>query len=154
MKNKILLIAVSIVLSGAGFVGADYVGLFGITEKPEYVLQEVRIRPYNMFDNAPIEGVRVRCFQQGNGNACTQRDSGRLGIVSVMVPSIKLSRRSLLFEKGYHYIGSRDPKIQIMLIHVDYISKVESVEVAGLLNLPGKLYKVNMEPRISTPDNQ
>jgi len=158
MKNKVLLIVACCLLCGTGFIAADYAGLFGITEKPEYVLQKVRIRPFDSRNNAPIEGVRVRCFQRGHQNVCSQRDSGKPGIVSVIVPGIKMNRSSLLFDKGYRYLGSKDPKIQIMLIHVDYLSKVESIEVAGLLSLSAEVYKVKMEPRETTrndwkPDN-
>ena len=154
MKKKIIVIAVVLLVVVASVVVADYFALFGSSETAEYVLQEVRIRPLNKVDNSPIEGIWVKCFQKNNRNACTQRDSGKLGIVSVMIPSTRISNNSLLFEQGHRFLASKDPKVQLMLIHLDYINQVESIEVQELFDNPGKIYKVLMEPRqFNDPEN-
>ena len=154
MKKKIIVIAVILLVALASVVAADYFTLFGTREAAEYVLQEVRIRPLNKVDNSPIEGTRVKCFQKNNRNACTQRDSGKLGIVSVMIPSTRISNNSLLFEQGHRFLASKDPKVQIMLIHLDYVNEVKSIDVQELFDNPGKIYKVLMEPRqIDDPEN-
>ena len=126
---------------------ADYVGLFGVRENPEYVLQEIKFRLSDKLDNSPIMGARTRCFQKGNRNACTQRDSGKLGVVSVLVPATRISTKTLLFERGHEYLRSKDPNIQIMLIHADFVSQVESININSHFNNPGKIYRVTMQPR-------
>ena len=154
MKNKITLSVFACLLLCAALLAADYKGLFGITESSKYLLQEVRIRAYDKDDKTPIIGVRIRCFQQNNGNACSQRDSGKLGIISIILPTTKITRSSFLFEQGYRYQRSLDPNIQIMLIHVDYVSKIEIVEVAKLLNLEGEIMKVDLKARMNVVENQ
>jgi hypothetical protein len=154
VKKKVIVFGVTLLVAVVSVVVADYFTLLGTSETPEYVLQELRIRPVNKHDNSPIEGTRVKCFQTNNRNACTQRDSGKLGIVSVMVPSIRISTNSLLFEKGHRFLASKDPKVQVMLINLDYINVVESIEVQELFDNPGKIYKVLMEPRqFNDPEN-
>ncbi|MFT5350114.1 MAG: hypothetical protein ACI909_003120 [Planctomycetota bacterium] len=131
------------------FIVADYFAVFGTTEKSDYVLHEVVIRPVDNQDNSPIVGTRVKCFQRGNINACTQRESGKLGIVSALIPGSRISTHSLLFEQQYRYTSSRDPKINIMLINFDYMNEVISIEVNELFENPGKIIKVKMEARDS-----
>lgn len=147
MNKKVGLIGAFLIITATIFAVADYFGLFGVRENPEYVLQEIKFRLSDKLDNSPIMGAKARCFQKGNRNACTQRDSGKLGVVSVLIPATRISTKTLLFERGREYLRSKDPNIQIMLIHADFVSQVESIDINNHFNNPDKIYRVTMQPR-------
>ncbi len=147
MNKKIGLTGTFLIITATIFAVGDYFGIFGVRENPEYALQEIKLRLSDKLDNSPIMGAKARCFQKGNGNACTQRDSGKLGVVSVLVPATRISTKTLLFERGHEYLRSKDPNIQIMLIHADFVNQVESIDINSHFNNPEKIYRVKMQPR-------
>ena len=147
MKNKGIVVALVLVVSAGIFTGADYAGLFGIKKTPEYELREIKIHIADKADNSPIVHTRAMCFQKLNDKACTQKVSGKIGIVSIMVPVIKYSSRSLLFEQGEEYLPTRDPELQVMLIHTDYITHTISLNISEHLANPGLIPAVTLQAR-------
>lgn len=147
MKNKTILIAAVCILAGTGFVVADYFALFGTSEKSEFVLQEIKYRPIDENTNSPIIGARIRCFQKGRKNdVCFQKDSGKLGVVSIMVPRTRISSNSLLFEQAHHFLSNGDSKMHVMLMHLDYSNQVDGYDVNDLFNHLDKIYRIKMKP--------
>lgn len=147
MKNKSILIAAVCILAGSGFVVADYFALFGVSEKSEFVLQEITFRPIDERSNSPIIGARIRCFQEARKNdVCFQKDSGKLGVVSIMVPRTRISSNSLLFEQAHHFSSNGSAKVHIMLMHIDYSNQMEGYDANELFNNPEKVYKIKMMP--------
>ena len=126
---------------------ADYAGLFGINEKSEYSLHEIKFRVADSEDNAPLVHTRAKCFQKTLSQACTQRVSGKVGIVSIMVPATRVSYRSLLFDKGEKFVLAREPDLQVMLIHTDYMTQAVTVNLNEVFEQPGKIYQVSMQAR-------
>jgi len=147
MKNKTVLIVTVCILAATGFVVADYFALFGTSEKSEFVLQEITFRPIDERSNSPIIGTRIRCFQEGRKNdVCFQKDSGKLGEVSIMVPRTRISNNSLLFEQAYHFSSNGSSKVHIMLMHLDYSNQIEGYDANELFKNTEEIYKVKMTP--------
>ncbi len=147
MNRNVGVVCIVVILAAVCFVTADYFALFGTRENPEYVLREIRLRLSDKLDNSLIAGAKARCFQKENKNACTQRDSGKPGIVSVKVPATRIRTKSLLFEHGHRYLTSTDPYLQVMLIHVDYTTQVTSIDINKHFANPAKVYQVTMQSR-------
>ncbi|NKB37066.1 MAG: hypothetical protein GKR93_07810 [Gammaproteobacteria bacterium] len=147
MIKKVIIIGLAMLVSAGIFVTADYAGLFGIKKTPEYDLREIKIRIADIKDNSPIVHTRAKCFQKMNDNACTQKVSGKVGIVSIMVPVIKYVSRSLLFDKGEQYLPTRDPELQVMLIHTDYMTHTITLNIAEHLSKPNSIKSVALHPR-------
>ena len=128
-------------------IAADYVGFFGIKVTNNYVLHEVHLRPFDRDTGSPIEEARARCFQLGSWNACTQKESRKPGRVIVKFSGTRTDRHTLFFDKGSELSSSEDPKIQIMLLHVDYVSEVKTINIDEHLMNPRKEYKVTMKSK-------
>ena len=128
-------------------IAADYVGFFGVKVKNHYVLHEVHLRPFDRDSGAPIEQVHARCFQLGSWNACTEKKSRKPGRVIVKFSGTRTSRHTLLFDKGSELLRSEDPKIQIMLLHVDYVSEIKTINIDEHLANPRKEYKLTMKAK-------
>ena len=104
-----MLVALLVVLSLAGiFVAGDYFGLFGLKKYLVLDFIETSFKPVDKDTGAPILDVKLRCFQKGNGNACTQKESRLTGIVMARIPIQKLVWKSLLFknkeEQPFHLL--------------------------------------------------
>ena len=95
-----------------------------------------------------VLNVGIRCFQKHNNNACTRRDSHRVGIVSVHIPVRRMIRSTLLFNKSENIIKTADPKIHIMLIHQNYRNPVKTLLLDDVYNNKVNEYDVKMKPRI------
>ncbi len=146
MKTAVLLKISIVILSGAGFVLADYFAVFGTNEKTEMVLQEVKFRPLNQQTNSPIIGARIRCFQAGGKkDVCYQVDSGKLGIVSVKIPRSRQSENSLLFEQSFRYTSNGSTQLHVMLMHLDYGSKISIYDSDELFKNSNKVYDVLLQ---------
>ena len=128
-------------------IAADYAGFFGVEIKNHYVLHEVHLRPFDRDSGAPIEEAHARCFQLGSWNACTQKKSRKPGRVIVKFSGTRTSRHTLFFDKGSELQSNEDPKIQIMLLHVDYVSEVKTINIDEHLANPRKEYKVTMKAK-------
>lgn len=147
MKNKKILVAVMVVITATGFVLADYFALFGSSERTEFILQEIRFRPVNEGSNSPIIGARIRCFQAGRKkDVCFQKNSGKLGLVSIMVPRSRISSNSLLFEQSYHFSSHGSTDINIMLMHLDYVNHVNNYDANDLFENLEKIHQIKMQP--------
>ena len=127
-------------------VAADYVGFFGIKEEKSYVLHEVHFRLFDRVSMAPIQGARARCFQLGSWNACTQKETRKPGRVIIKFSGTRTSRHTLFFDKGSSLQETKDPMIQVMLLHTEYVKEVQSVNILSHLANPEQEYKVTMQP--------
>ena len=147
MPRTMIFIQVFVIPFCIVIIAADYVGFFGVKVKNSYVLHEVHLRPFDRDSGAPIEEARARCFQLGSWNACTQKESRKPGRVIVKFSGTRTSRSTLFFDKGSELATSEDPKIQVMLLHVDYVSEVKTINIDEHLMNPGQEYKVTMKPK-------
>ena len=127
---------------------ADYYSMFGVKQVEKFDFTEINFNTVDEESGAPVEGVKVRCFQKNNNNACTQRDSGQISIVSINVPVQKIVTQSVLFEQDVEIKKTKDPKIHVMFIHQDYANPVETIFVEELLELKDKNIIVKMPKSI------
>ncbi len=149
MKLKIWVVAGSIFLISAGFIVADYYALFGSSEKSEFVLQQIKFRVVDKLNNSPIIGARIRCFQKGRKHdVCFQRDGGKPGIVSIMIPRTRIGIHSLLFEQAHHYSSNGSSTVHVMLMHLDYSNQTASYNADELFNNPEKIHKIMLERQV------
>lgn len=142
---KVSLISLITALSLSGlFVTGDYFGLYGLKKYLVLDFIESSSKPVDKETGAPIVDVKIRCFQKGNGNACTQKESRILGLVITRIPVQKLVWKSLLFNNKEELIPMNDPQLHIMFIS-NYINPVETCIVEDLYNNPVREYSVKME---------
>jgi hypothetical protein len=147
--NKKIYITISILISAVIlFIVADYYSMFGVKQVEKFDFTEINFNTVDEESGAPVEGVKVRCFQKNNNNACTQRDSGQISIVSINVPVQKIVTQSILFEQDVEIKKTKDPKIHVMFIHQDYANPVETIFVEELLELKDKNIIVKMPKSI------
>ncbi len=144
LKNS--LVALSIVLGLAGlFVTGDYFGLFGMKKYLVLDFAESSFKPVDKETGAPVLEVRIKCFQKGNMNACTQKDSRTTGIIIARIPVQKLVWESLLFKNKEELVATNDPQLHMMFIHYNYNNPVETFTIEDLYNNPVSKYSVKME---------
>ena len=142
---KVSLISLITALSLSGlFVTGDYFGLYGLKKYLVLDFIESSFKPVDKETGAPVVDVKIRCFQKGNGNACTQKESRILGLVIARIPVQKLVWKSLLFNNKEELIPTNDPQLHIMFIHYNYINPVETFIVEDLYNNPVREYPVKM----------
>ena len=130
-------------LSGI-FVTGDYFGLFGLKK---YLVLDFAESSFKLVDKetgAPVIDVKIRCFQKGNSNACTQKESHSTGVI-IRIPVQKLVWESLLFKNKEELVPTNDPQIHIIFIHYNYNNPVETFIVEDLYNNPIRKYPVKME---------
>ena len=114
---KISLISLITALSFSGlFVTGDYFGLFGLKKYLVLAFAEASFKTIDQETGAPIIDVKIRCFQKGHDNACTQKESHITGIVIARIPVQKLVWESLLFKNKEKLIPTNDPELHIMSI--------------------------------------
>ena len=146
MNRKALLgFAALVICSASGLVTADYLELFGTQDHYEQVFKEVLLRPQDSKTGGPILGVHIRCFQKGNSNACTQKQSDKLGYISLVVPAIKVTERTLMFKKDSRFVASKDPNLQVMLIHTDYQSTTRTIELSMVFEQENSTINIPMQ---------
>ena len=144
-----------VVLGLAGlFVAGDYFGLFGLKKYLVLDFVESSFKPVDKETGAPILEVRIKCFQKGNENACTQKESRSIGVVIVRIPVQKLVWESLLFKNKEELVATNDPQLHIMFIHYDFINPVESFIIEDLYNKPVSKYPVKMERKYIEATNE
>jgi len=143
------------VISLAGlFVIGDYFGLFGLKKYLVLDFAEPSFKPVDKKTGAPVVDVKIRCFQEGNSNACTQKESRSTGIVIARVPVQKLVWESLLFKNKEELVATNDPKLHIMFIHYNFINPVETFTIKDLYNKPVNKYPVKMERKFIETENE
>ena len=147
MRKAVIAFTV-IVAVAAGLVIADYFALFGTSTRVRQDFIELRFRMVDEETGAPVIDAHAKCFQKYNQNACTQGNSGRLGIVSIHVPVRKTITRTYLFEKNSRLQKTRDPKLQVLFFHPDYASPVETIMIPDLPELSGSIITVPMPETI------
>ena len=130
-------------LSGI-FVTGDYFGLFGLKKYLVLDFAESSFKPVDKETGAPVIDVKIRCFQKGNSNACTQKESRSTSVI-IRIPVQKLVWESLLFKNKEELVPTNDPQIHIMFIHYNYNNPVETFIVEDLYNNPIRKYPVKME---------
>lgn len=153
IKNS--LVVLSIVLGLAGlFVAGDYFGLFGLKKYLVLDFAESSFKPVDKETGAPILEVRIKCFQKGNMNACTQKDSRTTGIIIARIPVQKLVWESLLFKNKEELVATNDPQLHMMFIHYNYNNPVETFTIEDLYNDPVSKYPVKMERKFKEAENE
>jgi hypothetical protein len=152
---KISLISLCIVLViSVLFVTGDYFGLFGLKKYLVLDFAESSFKPIEKGSGAPILDVKIKCFQKGNENACTQKASRTTGIVIARIPVQKLVWESILFKNKEELVATSDPKIHIMFIHYNYNNPVETFTIESLFNQPVAKYSVKMERKFLEADDE
>jgi len=142
---KISLISLITAPSFSGlFVTGDYFGIFGLKKYLVLGFIESSFKPVDEATGAPVLDVKIRCFQKGNDNACTQKESRITGLVIARIPVQKLVWKSLLFNNKEELIPTNDPQIHIKFIS-NYINLVETFIVEDLYNNPVRKYPVKMK---------
>lgn len=145
---------VSVIILLGLFVVGDYFGLFGLKKYLVLDFAEASFRPVEHDTGAPVLEVRIKCFQKGNENACTQKESRSRRIVSARIPMQKLIWESLLFKNKEELIPSREPQLHIMFIHYNYTNLVETFAVEDLYHNPVSEYPVKMERKFIETKNE
>ena len=153
IKNSLVVLCVVLGLAGL-FVTGDYYGLFGLKKYLVLDFAEISFKPIEKETGAPIIDVRIKCFQEGNENACTQKDSRTTGVIIARIPVQKLVWESLLFKNKEELVQTNDPQLHIMFIHYNYNNPVESFAVEELYNKPVKKYPVKMERKFKEIANE
>lgn len=150
-----ILIASLIVLGVAGlFVTGDYFGVFGLKKYLVLDFAESSFRPVDKETGAPVIDVKIRCFQKGTNNACTQKESRTTGIIIVRVPVQKLVWESLLFKNKEELVATNDPQLHIMFIHYNYNNPVATFSIEDLYNDPVSKYSIKMERKFKEADDE
>ncbi len=153
IKNS--LVVLSIVLGLAGlFVAGDYFGLFGLKKYLVLDFVESSFKPVDKETGAPVLEVKIKCFQKGNENACTQKDSRTTGIIIARIPVQKLVWESLLFKNKEELLATNDPQLHMMFIHYNYNNPVETFTIEDLYNDPVSKYPVKMERKFKEAEDE
>jgi len=143
------------VLGLAGlFVTGDYFGLFGMKKYLVLDFAESSFKPIDKETGAPVLEVRIKCFQKGNMNACTQKDSRTTGIIIARIPVQKLVWESLLFKNKEELVATNDPQLHMMFIHYNYNNPVETFTIEDLYNNPVSKYSVKMERKFKEAEHE
>lgn len=153
IKNGLIVAGILFGLSVL-FVAGDYFGLFGLKKYLVLDFAEISFKPIEKETGTPIIDVRIKCFQKGNDNACTQKDSRTTGIIIARIPVQKLVWASLLFKNKEELVPTNDPLLHIMFIHYNYNNPVKSFAVEELYNNPVKKYPVKMERKFKEIANE
>ncbi len=146
IKTAIYVVASIIIISGL-FVTADYFELFGTTVEKRLSFAEVRFRTVDAESKGLIMNAGVRCFQKNNMNACTLKNSHKVGIVSVNIPVQRAVKKTLLFKKAEEIYKSIDPKINIMIIHDDYYNPTVKLLMEDIYSNKLSEQLIEMTPR-------
>ena len=146
IKKVITFIGFTFLIFGL-MVVADYFALFGTKTSVKLGFVEARFRTVDAVTGDLVMDVGVRCFQKHNNNACTRRDSHRVGVVSVNIPVQSVIKSTFLFKKSEKIIKSADPTIHIMLIHQNYNNPTETLLLDDLYANKVNEYMVEMSPR-------
>ena len=136
------------------FVTGDYFGVFGLKKYLVLDFAESSFRLVDKETGAPVIDVKIRCFQKGNNNACTQKESRTTGIIIVRVPVQKLVWESLLFKNKEELVATNDPQLHIMFIHYNYNNPVASFSIEDLYNDPVSKYSIKMERKFKEADDE
>ena len=144
-----------VVLGVSGlFMTVDYFGVFGLKKYLVLDFAESSFRPIDKETGAPVIDVKIRCFQKGNSNACTQKESRATGIIIVRVPLQKLVWETLLFKNKEELVATNDPQLHIMFIHYNYNNPVATFSIEDLYNNPVSKYSIKMERKFKEADNE
>lgn len=127
------------------FVTGDYFGLFGLKKYLVLDFAESSFKPVDKELGAPVLDVKIKCFQKGNENACTQKESRTIGIIIARIPVQKLVWESFLFKNKEELVATNDPDLHIMFIHYNFTNPVETFVIEDLYNKPVSKYPVIME---------
>ncbi len=147
VKKKLVISIVSVAISIAGFVLADYFALFGTSKTAELDFFEARYRTVDKANGNLIFNAGVRCFQRKNFNACTLRDSHQAGVVAVHFPLKKVVEKSLLFTQNITIEKVANPNMNLMFIHNSYANTKITMSLDDMFANPGKEYLVEMPAR-------
>jgi hypothetical protein len=153
VKNTVIVFAVVLGLAGL-FVTGDYFGVFGLKKYLVLDFAESSFKPVDKETGAPVTDVKIRCFQKGNNNACTQKESRSSGVIIVRVPVQKLVWETLLFRNKEELVATNDPQLHIMFIHYNYDNPVATFTIEELYNNPVSKYSITMERKFKEADDE
>ena len=129
-KPRAIYCAIAGVLALLGV--ADYFGLLGVSRTEQLDLIEMKFVTVDEQTGSAVTGVHARCFQSNNNNACSERNSGTPGTVTISIPVTKIVTKSFLFVQNITLRETVDPKLHIMFVHPDYANPVETFLVSEL----------------------
>lgn len=144
-SRKLLTVFIVILVAICAWVLADFYSLFGVKTFASNEYIEARFRTIDKQTGQLIAGVKVRCVQRGNSNACAQRDSGTRGVVSILLPGKKIISRTFLFIKSEQYKSPPQPVVQIIFVHPSYVSEFKAFKLMELFDKFGKPEVVSLE---------
>jgi hypothetical protein len=148
MIKKIFFITGIIFVLTTVFVAGDYYSLFGEKQIVNHDFIILNFKTIDEETGALVIDVKTRCFQTNNRDACTQRNSHKLGLVSINVPMQKIITKSYLFNHDSKIRETLDPKLHVMFIHPDYASPVETIYVDEFEEISKKEMVVSMPKSI------
>lgn len=146
MTKKVVYGIAALLLLTAGFAAGDYFALFGITTSMRLDFAEGTFRTVDAETGGPVVRVVVRCVQKSNKNACTQRYSGKMNIVSVLMPMRRIVRESFLFVHSEETEKPADPNINLLFIHPDYREPFRTFRTEDFHTGKFNEYPVRMTP--------
>ena len=135
-------------------ITGDYFGVFGLKKYLVLDFAESSFKPIDKDSGAPVLEMRIKCFQKGNENACTQKENATIGIITVRIPVQKLVWRSLLFKTKEELVATNDPQLHMMFIHYNYDNQVETFIIEDLYNNPLSKYSVKMEKKFLETEDE
>ena len=143
-----LIIIGFLIVLGSGAI-ADYYGILGTKTYQELSFFNLYFRMIDSETKQLIDKARVRCVKAGSNNVCTNRDSGRIGVVKASLPIYYKMTRSHFFELYKVVVPPQDPNIHVFFIHNDYL------HINRAFNLEELIYgrveseiEVEMPPRV------
>ena len=142
--DKKFIIAIIVIVFCSAIVAGDYYSLFGVRQVNKYDFVELNFKTIDEESGRRLAEVKVHCFQKENKNACTQRDSGKRGIVSINIPVQKIITKSFLFNHDVKLSEDTESKIHIMFFVQDHANTVETIYMDELLNLTASELSVPM----------
>jgi len=143
--KKIIIITGALFFLTVLLITADYYALFGTTEESKVVLQEVEFRLIDDVTNSPVIDARIRCFQKGRKNdVCFQRNSGKIGVVSIKIPRTQIITKSLFFEQSHRYTTTGSTDLNVMIMHLNYVNEVINYNADEIFGDEGKIHEVTM----------
>lgn len=145
LANRILLTLLIVCSLVVVFIVCDYFALFGLKKYLVLDFIELSFVTRDQDTGAPVVGVRVRCFQKGNDNACTKKKSKSTATLLIRVPVQNIVWHSLLFKNKVERLEPQNSKLHIMFIHPDYTNPIESIVLAEIVQKPLLQHPVTMQ---------
>jgi hypothetical protein len=152
--RKAIIVVLVLGVAGAGLVGADYYGLFGVRRVWSREFLSVRFLPVDSRSGKPVTGVHLNCTLGATAHKlhserpCTQRGDDSDGVVLAQFVLVRQRRHTLLFDKGAVPSESLRGKVTLVFIHPDYQRLFIPVPFSALPVMQGRDNKVILVPAV------